>query len=116
MEIGLGLLLLAGVGVRPTAVVSAALLVVFMAGVASAWARGLSIDCGCFGGGGAAQVGAADYLTELGRDLGFLALAGRLVGVAPAQPGDAGSGLALSGASGILKVTPPSRVTRRTRT
>jgi len=42
VEIGLGLLLLAGVGVRPTAVVSAALLVVFMAGVASAWARGLS--------------------------------------------------------------------------
>lgn len=91
VEIGLGLLLLAGVGVRATALVSAALLVVFMAGVPSAWARGLSIDCGCFGGGGAAQVGAADYLTELTRDLGFRALAGWLV-MRPRSPAALGAG------------------------
>lgn len=84
-EIGLGLLLLAGVGVRLTAVASAALLVVFLVGVGSSWARGLSIDCGCFGGGGTADVGPLDYLTELGRDLLFLAGAGWLV-VRPRTP------------------------------
>src|ERR1700712_4820259 len=53
LEIVLGLLLLAGVATRQVAVVSAALLLVFVAGVTQAWARGLSIDCGCFGAGGA---------------------------------------------------------------
>lgn len=75
LEIGLGLLLLLGVGVRPVAVASVVLLAVFLIGVGSSWARGLSIDCGCFGGGGAAQVGPLDYLTEIARDLGFVALA-----------------------------------------
>lgn len=72
LEIGLGLLLLTGVGVRLCAIGSAAVLVAFLYGVSSAWARGLSIDCGCFGGGGAADVGAWDYLSEIGRDTVFL--------------------------------------------
>lgn len=50
-EIALGLLLLIGLGVRATAVVSAALLLVLVGVIISVWARGLSIDCGCFGGG-----------------------------------------------------------------
>lgn len=90
-ELGLGLLLLCGVGVRPTAAVSALLLVVFLFGVGSAWARGLSIDCGCFGGGGTANVGAGDYLAELARDVGFLVLAGWLL-VRPASPFALGAG------------------------
>jgi uncharacterized membrane protein YphA (DoxX/SURF4 family) len=89
-EIGLGLLL-AGVGVRSTALVSALVLGVFVVGVASAWARGLSIDCGCFGGGGAAKVGAGDYLRELARDVGFLLLAVWLV-LRPESPGGLGAG------------------------
>jgi len=89
-EIGLGLLL-AGVGVRSTALVSALVLGVFVVGVASAWARGLSIDCGCFGGGGAAKVGAGDYLRELARDVGFLLLAVWLV-LRPESPGALGAG------------------------
>ncbi|HEX2072952.1 MAG TPA: MauE/DoxX family redox-associated membrane protein, partial [Geodermatophilus sp.] len=52
LEIAVGLALVAGVFVRTAAVAGAALLVVFLAGVGSAWARGLQIDCGCFGGGG----------------------------------------------------------------
>ena len=28
-------------------------MLVFLVGIISAWARGLTIDCGCFGGGGA---------------------------------------------------------------
>lgn len=91
VEIGLGLLLLLGVGVRPVALCSAALIVVFLFGVGSAWGRGLTIDCGCFGGGGAAEVGAGDYLAELARDLGFLALACWLV-VRPVSPFAIGSG------------------------
>ncbi|MDN5760064.1 MAG: DoxX family membrane protein, partial [Tomitella sp.] len=53
LELALGLLLLLGLGVRWTAVVSALLLLVLIAGVAAAWARGLQIACGCVGGGGA---------------------------------------------------------------
>ena len=53
LEIVIGLLLLAGIATRAVAVASAVLLLAFMAGVTQAWARGLSIDCGCFGGGGA---------------------------------------------------------------
>jgi uncharacterized membrane protein YphA (DoxX/SURF4 family) len=79
LEIGLGLLLLLGIGTRLVAVVSALLLLVFLAGVGQAWARGLAIDCGCFGGGGAVAPGATAYLQEILRDTGFLALAAWLV-------------------------------------
>ena len=47
-----GLLLVIGLLTRVSAVVLGLLLVAFIVGVGSAWARGLSIDCGCFGGGG----------------------------------------------------------------
>ena len=78
-EIALGLLLLLGIGTRLVAVVSGGLLLVFIAGVTQAWARGLSIDCGCFGGGGAVAPGATAYVQEIVRDIGFLALAAWLV-------------------------------------
>lgn len=73
LEIVLALLLLAGFATRVSGVLSALLMAVFIAGIASAWARGLKIDCGCFGGGG--QVADPPYLSEIVRDLGFLALA-----------------------------------------
>jgi uncharacterized membrane protein YphA (DoxX/SURF4 family) len=79
VELALGLLLLAGVGVRLVAGLSAALLLVFVAGVTQAWARGLSIDCGCFGGGGAVAPGDTAYVQELLRDTGFLLMAAWLV-------------------------------------
>lgn len=79
MEIVIGLLLLAGLGTRAVAVASTVLLLGFMTGVAQAWARGLSIDCGCFGGGGAVDPGRTTYGRELLRDAGFLLLAGWLV-------------------------------------
>lgn len=75
LEIVLGLLLLAGLATRVVAVASAGLLVVFIAGVVQAWARGLSIDCGCFGGGGAVDPGQTTYGLELLRDAGFLLMA-----------------------------------------
>lgn len=84
-EIALGLLLLVGLLIRPVAVASAGLLVVFIAAVASAWARGLAIDCGCFGGGGNVAPDQTQYVSEILRDLGFLAMAVFLV-VFPRSP------------------------------
>jgi uncharacterized membrane protein YphA (DoxX/SURF4 family) len=78
LEIALGVLLLIGVGTRAVAVLSGVLLLVYIAGVSQAWARGLSIDCGCFGGGGQVAPDATAYGTELLRDTGFLILAGWL--------------------------------------
>lgn len=80
LEIALGLLLLAGLAVRLSAGIGAVLLVIFIAGIASAWARGLQIDCGCFSKGG--ELGAGQVPTygwEILRDLGFLLLAGILL-------------------------------------
>jgi uncharacterized membrane protein YphA (DoxX/SURF4 family) len=79
VEIALGVLLLVGFGTRPAAVASALLLLAFIAGVAQAWARGLSIDCGCFGGGGPVDAGQTRYPQELARDVGLLLLAAWLV-------------------------------------
>jgi uncharacterized membrane protein YphA (DoxX/SURF4 family) len=79
IELALGVLLLAGVGTRLVAALSVALLLAFVASVSQAWARGLSIDCGCFGGGGAVEAGETTYVQELLRDAGFLLMAGWLV-------------------------------------
>ena len=78
-EIALGLLLAVGLFTRVSAVAAAVLLTVFIAGVASAAARGLSIDCGCFGGGGTVAPGETKYASEILRDVGLLVLAGWLV-------------------------------------
>jgi uncharacterized membrane protein YphA (DoxX/SURF4 family) len=78
-EIALGVLILIGAGLRLVAALSAALLLVFVAGVSQAWARGLLIDCGCFGGGGAVAPGQTAYVQELLRDIGFIVLAAWLI-------------------------------------
>jgi len=75
LEIAIGLLLIIGFGVRASAAAAGVFMVVFIAAVASAWARGLSIDCGCFGGGGAVAPGDTAYLEEILRDTGFILLA-----------------------------------------
>jgi uncharacterized membrane protein YphA (DoxX/SURF4 family) len=79
LELALGLLLLVGLGVRAVAAGSVIVLLVFVAGLVQAWVRGLAIDCGCFGGGGAVDPDATAYGLELLRDAGFLALAVWLV-------------------------------------
>ena len=76
MEILLGVLLVAGAGVRAAAVVSAVLMAAFIVGIASAWGRGLRIDCGCFGSGGNLAAGEdPTYGWELARDGGLFLLA-----------------------------------------
>jgi uncharacterized membrane protein YphA (DoxX/SURF4 family) len=75
LEIAIGLALLAGVFVRTAAVAAALLMVVFLVAVGSAWARGLQIDCGCFGGGGQVAPGRTAYPAEVARDVGLLLVA-----------------------------------------
>jgi hypothetical protein len=48
---------------------------IFIIAIAQAWARGLNIDCGCFGGGGAIDPSQTRYLQEILRDAGLLAMA-----------------------------------------
>jgi uncharacterized membrane protein YphA (DoxX/SURF4 family) len=80
LEILVGVCLLVGLLVRANAVLSVVLLLAFVIGISSAWARGLSIDCGCFGGGGGpAENAQAKYPWELARDFGLLLLSGWLV-------------------------------------
>ena len=79
VEVVVGLCLVLGVLVRSSAAVSALLFVAFIIGISSAWARGLSIDCGCFGGGGEIPDAAAKYPGEIARDVGLLALSAWLV-------------------------------------
>jgi len=75
LEIAVGVLLVIGAAVRISAIVGGVLMGAFMIGIAQAWARGLSIDCGCFGGGGQVEPGTANYLPELLRDGGLALLA-----------------------------------------
>jgi uncharacterized membrane protein YphA (DoxX/SURF4 family) len=75
VEIAVGLLLVLGLFTRVAALLSGLLLVVFIIGIASAWARGLSIDCGCFGEGGTIDPSQTAYLPEILRDAGLLVCA-----------------------------------------
>jgi uncharacterized membrane protein YphA (DoxX/SURF4 family) len=80
LELAIAVLLLFGIRTRLAAWLSLGLLGVFIASVASAWARGLSISCGCFGGGGvAAGVDWTTYAVEIARDTVLLALSAWLV-------------------------------------
>lgn len=71
----MGLALIAGVRVRTAAVLSALVLAVYLAAIASACARGLSIDGGCFGNGGQVAAGQTAYPAEIARDVGLLVVA-----------------------------------------
>lgn len=85
LEIAIGLLLILGLFTRVSAALGGLLMIVFIAGIVSAWARGLSIDCGCFGTGGPVTPGQEQYLPEILRDLGLAVAAGWLV-VRPGTP------------------------------
>jgi uncharacterized membrane protein YphA (DoxX/SURF4 family) len=78
LEVAVGVLILVGLALRLVAVVSALLLVAFIVGLGSAWARGLRIECGCFGGGGEAANAFSAYPREIARDVGLAALSSLL--------------------------------------
>jgi protein-disulfide isomerase len=78
LELTLAVLLLIGLIVRYAATASAVLFVIFIVGVTQAGARGIKIQCGCFGGGGATN-SSTSYTLDVLRDLGLLALAAFLI-------------------------------------
>lgn len=77
LELCLGVLLVVGAAVRMAAIASAVLYVVFLVAVVQAAVRGLKVSCGCFGGGG--ETVQTEYMVEILRDIGLLALAAYLV-------------------------------------
>ncbi|GAB3688492.1 MauE/DoxX family redox-associated membrane protein [Angustibacter aerolatus] len=72
LELVVAVLLVLGLATRYAAGVAGLLMLAFVIGISSVWARGISIDCGCFGGGGAVAAGQTHYLPELARDAALL--------------------------------------------
>ena len=86
VEIVIGLLLILGLFSRIAAAIEALLMVAFIIGIISLWARGMRIDCGCFGGGGIDEsVTSWTYLRHILLD-GALLLAGAFVAWRPHSP------------------------------
>jgi len=74
LELALALFLILGLFTRISAIVWLAMMAAFMFGVIWAWANGLSIDCGCFGGGGDVPEGTTNYPLHLLERVGFVIL------------------------------------------
>lgn len=79
VEVVIGVCLVLGLLTRAVGALSALLFVAFIVGISAAWARGLSIDCGCFGGGGEIADATSKYPWEIARDVGLLLLSAWLV-------------------------------------
>jgi uncharacterized membrane protein YphA (DoxX/SURF4 family) len=71
-EIVIGAALLLGLFTRFFAVVASLLFIAFIIGISAAWARGLEINCGCFGSHGVPADPHRQYAIDLARDLGLL--------------------------------------------
>jgi len=82
IEITAGLFVLAGIWLRAAALVIASLTVVFFCIIVSALARGLNIECGCFGTVGGKHVG----LMNLAIDTSLFLLAALLAWRTRARP------------------------------
>jgi protein-disulfide isomerase len=78
LELCIGVLLVLGLVTRVAAIVSSVLLAVFLIGIIQAAARGIKLECGCFGGGGATS-GGTQYTLDILRDVGLLVLAAFLI-------------------------------------
>ncbi len=81
IEVGLGIFLIIGIWVKFVSVLGAALMLVFVVAIGQAWARGISLDCGCFGKGGlrdTAELPVLTYTTEILRDIALAILGGYL--------------------------------------
>jgi uncharacterized membrane protein YphA (DoxX/SURF4 family) len=78
-EVAIGSLLVLGALTKLMAALGGFTMIIFIVAISQAWARGLNIDCGCFGGGGAVAPGETKYLQEILRDTGLALLAGYLI-------------------------------------
>ena len=74
-EVGLGLLLIIGAAVRVGAILGGVTMLMFIIAISQAWARGLSIDCGCFSAGGVIDPSETNYLSSIIRNTGLTLIA-----------------------------------------
>ena len=77
IEIAIGIFLVAGVWVRAMAAAGAILMLAFIIAIGQAWARGISLDCGCFGKGGlldTEELPTLSYTLEILRDIALAAI------------------------------------------
>jgi uncharacterized membrane protein YphA (DoxX/SURF4 family) len=65
LEVAIGAYLLVGAMVRQAAILACVLMAIFLIAEGQAWARGLSIDCGCFGTTVETTIGAGTILRDL---------------------------------------------------
>ena len=72
LELIIGFLLIAGIYVRESALIGTVLMAVFIAAVAIALARGLDIECGCFGTRDGSKVGILKIIEDVLILLGFV--------------------------------------------
>jgi len=80
LEITAGALILFGIATRLVAIALSVFLVGFLIGIMQASARGLEIECGCFGGGGKLAAGQnTSYTWDILRDAGLLIAAVYLI-------------------------------------
>jgi uncharacterized membrane protein YphA (DoxX/SURF4 family) len=74
VEVVLGACLVLGLLTRFAGLLSAVLLVAFIIGIVSVWARDIPINCGCFGDGGPDPDAFSKYPWEIARDVGLTVL------------------------------------------
>jgi uncharacterized membrane protein YphA (DoxX/SURF4 family) len=77
-EVAIGIFLIVGIWVRLNAIAGGALMIMFIIAIGQAWARGISLDCGCFGKGGLLdtdELPVWNYTLEIARDIVLAAFA-----------------------------------------
>ena len=77
-EVAIGIFLIVGICVRLNAIAGGALMIMFIIAIGQAWARGISLDCGCFGKGGLLdtdELPVWNYTLEIARDIVLAAFA-----------------------------------------
>jgi uncharacterized membrane protein YphA (DoxX/SURF4 family) len=77
-EVVIGIFLIVGIWVRLNAIAGGALMIMFIVAIGQAWARGISLDCGCFGKGGlidSDELPVWNYTLEIARDIVLAAFA-----------------------------------------
>ncbi len=79
VEVTVGVCLVTGLFTRVAAVFGALSMAAFIFGIAWVWAKGININCGCFGDGGYDPNARDKYPWEIARDVGFFLMAGYLI-------------------------------------
>jgi uncharacterized membrane protein YphA (DoxX/SURF4 family) len=77
-EVAIGIFLIVGIWVRLNALAGGVLMIMFVIAIGQAWARGISLDCGCFGKGGLLdtdELPVWNYTLEIARDIVLAAFA-----------------------------------------